>query len=100
MPAKPAFMLRFRTIPECASSTSRNGMPSLGLSDLKIDGAGPKLAGTVTGANGSFSVSGSNNYFEAGSYPVTVTVTDTDGGSPVVAAGTATASRIRRTAMM
>jgi hypothetical protein len=44
--------------------------------------------GTVTGAAGSFTVTGSHTYAEEGSYPVKVTVTD-DGGSTTSANGTA-----------
>jgi|GEM_PF-6337443 len=44
-------------------------------------------AGTVNGYSGNFTVSGGNTYYEAGSYPVTVTVTDKYDASIVMSGG-------------
>lgn len=52
------------------------------------DGSGPTAA-SVTGSAGSFTVSGTHTYAEAGNYTVTVSVSDTDGES-VTTTGTAT----------
>jgi hypothetical protein len=41
-------------------------------------GDGHTTAGTITGSDGSYTVSGSNSYAEHGSYTVTVTITDGD----------------------
>ncbi len=54
-------------------------------------GDGAQTAGTVAFSFTGFTVSGSNNYFEAGSYPVAVTLTDTD-GTVTTATTTATIS--------
>ncbi|HVS38229.1 MAG TPA: hypothetical protein VMS17_21900 [Gemmataceae bacterium] len=51
-------------------------------------GDGQVTAGTVSGGNGSFTVSGAKTYYAAGSFPIAVTVTDADGAS-VVISGTA-----------
>jgi hypothetical protein len=46
--------------------------------------------GTVTGGNGSFTVTGSHMYAEEGSYPITVTIRDVDNPSnPVIVKSTA-----------
>ena len=50
-------------------------------------------AGTVTGRNGSFTVTGTHTYATIGSYATTITVTDS-GGSSAVAHGTATAGTV------
>jgi hypothetical protein len=44
-------------------------------------GDGGSSVGTVTGGAGSFSVSGAHTYSEEGSFPVAVTITDTDNAS-------------------
>jgi hypothetical protein len=52
-------------------------------------GDGTTSTGTVTGsAGGTFTVTGAHSYAEDGTYPITVTVTDT-GGATAVMSGTA-----------
>lgn len=54
-------------------------------------GDGTTSAGTVSGASGSFSVSGTHTYLEEGPYQVTTTVTDvTNPANTATATGTAT----------
>jgi hypothetical protein len=52
-------------------------------------GDGVTTDGTVTGANGSFTVSGSHTYADGGSFPINVTVSD-EGGQTTSVSGTAT----------
>jgi hypothetical protein len=52
-------------------------------------GDGNDSSGTVSYANGTYSVSGSHTYFDEGSYPVTVDVQD-DGGSKLTGMGKTT----------
>lgn len=52
-------------------------------------GDGGTSAGTITGANGSFSVTGAHTYVNAGSYPVTVTLSG-NGSNTATASATRT----------
>ncbi len=54
-------------------------------------GDGAEAAGTVVATANGFTVSGSNTYFEAGSYTVQVTITDPDGAA-ITSSATATIS--------
>jgi hypothetical protein len=73
-----------------ATFTDANPNGTLGDFTATIDwGDGTQAAGTITQTGNSFTVSGSNTYFEAGSYAVQVTVTDQDGAT-VTATATAT----------
>jgi cyclophilin family peptidyl-prolyl cis-trans isomerase len=53
-------------------------------------GDGNIVSGTVSGSGGSFTVSGSNTYAHAGSYPVGVAITDTTTGVTATTSTTAT----------
>ena len=66
--------------------------PNAGAADFtaSIDwGDGEVTDGTVSGGDGAFTVSSDKTYYATGSFPVVVTVTDTDGTS-VIVSGTAT----------
>ena len=53
-------------------------------------GDGTTTAGTITGASGSFTVSGQHTYADEGSFTDTVTVTEIGGGATASGSGTAT----------
>jgi hypothetical protein len=74
--------------PVATVTDSLTSTPASGLTASIDWGDGSTSTGTVTGAAGSFTVSGSHTYAEAGSPNITVTVTDPGGTSAVATAST------------
>ena len=78
---------------EVASFTDSSTIDAAGVFTASIDwGDGTTTAGTVSGADGSFIVSGGHTYAEEGSYPLGVTVTDTADPEILPLSGTVTVS--------
>jgi hypothetical protein len=69
-------------------TTTDTSQPTSDFSASVVWGDGHTSAGSITGSAGSFTVSAGNTYAEDGSYPVSVTVSDTHWGSSSAASST------------
>jgi hypothetical protein len=76
-----------------ASFTDTNTSDTAGTFTASIDwGDGTKTTGTVSGGNGSFTVTGGHTYADEGSFPVGVTITDTANNASLPLSGTVVAA--------